>query len=137
MTINHSVEVYDTIDILETQLPYNYRGNNITAEGDYVFNGTTVHGCDSSVYLHVNVEPVGINVVSSLDNVSVYPNPTHGRVTVSAENVVKIEVLDIVGRMVATFENTNTFDISNLGEGAYTLRITLPEGITVRKVVKK
>ena len=137
LTINHSVEIYDSILVLETQLPYDYFGNTITAEGDYVFNGTTVNGCDSSVYLHVDVQTVGINVVNSLENVTVYPNPTHGRVTISAEDVVKVEVLDIVGRLVATFENTNTFDISNLGEGAYTLRITLPDGTTVRKVVKK
>ncbi len=136
LTINHSIETYDTIDILQTELPYNYNGNNITAAGDYVFNGTTMYGCDSTVYLHVNVTAVGIDV-ATLNDIKIYPNPTRGRVTVTADNVVKIEVLDIVGRTVATFENTNTFDISNLGEGAYTLRISLPEGVTVRKVVKK
>ena len=47
------------------------------------------------------------------------------------------EVLDIVGRRVATYENTNVLDLTNLAEGAYTLRITLPDGIAVRKVVKK
>ena len=136
LTINHSIDIYDTINILQTELPYDYHGNNITAAGDYVFNGTTMYGCDSTVYLHVDVTAVGIDV-ATLNDVKIYPNPTHGRVTVTADNVVKIEVLDIVGRMVATFDNTNTFDISNLGEGAYTLRITLPEGITVRKVIKK
>lgn len=137
LTINHSVEIYDTIDILQTQLPYDYNGNSITAAGDYVYNGTTASGCDSTVYLHVNVQAVAIDVVGSLDDINIYPNPTRGRVTVTADEVVKVEVLDIVGRLVATFENTNTFDISNLGEGAYTLRITLPNGTTVRKVVKK
>ncbi len=137
LTINHSVETYDTITILETELPYNYRGHQITEAGDVFFDGTTVNGCDSSVFLHVNVQAVGIDVVSSLDDITVYPNPTRGRVTVTADEVVKIEVMDIVGRRVATFENTNTFDISNLGEGAYTLRITLPNGTTVRKIVKK
>ena len=137
LTINHSVEIYDSITILETELPYNFRGNSITAAGDYVYNGTTVSGCDSTVYLHVNVQAVGIDVVNSLDDINIYPNPTRGRVTITADEVVKVEVLDIVGRLVATFENTNTFDISNLTEGAYTLRITLPNGTTVRKVVKK
>jgi hypothetical protein len=137
LTINHSVETFDTITLLETELPYVYNSYSISASGDYVFNGTTVNGCDSTVYLHVNVTPVAIDVVNSLDDVTIYPNPTRGRVTVTADEVVKVEVLDIVGRLVATFENTNTFDISNLGEGAYTLRITLPNGTTVRKVVKK
>ena len=137
LTINYSVEIYDSITILSTSLPFNYRGNVIEDAGDYFFNGTTVSGCDSSVYLHVDVQTVGIDVVNSLDDITIYPNPTRGRVTVTADEVVKIEVMDIVGRRVATFENTNTFDISDLGEGAYTLRITLPNGTTVRKVVKK
>ena len=138
LTINHSIEVYDTITVEESQLPYEYNGVSITAAGDYEFNGYTANGCDSTVYLTVYVNAIqGIDVVDVLNNVSVYPNPTRGRLTVSVDNVEKVEVLDIVGRLVATFENTNTFDISNLGEGAYTLRITLPEGITVRKVVKK
>jgi hypothetical protein len=137
LTINNSVEIYDTIDILSTQLPYNYHGNTIPDAGDYVFNGTTVNGCDSSVYLHVNVTIVGINTVSNLDDVTVYPNPTHGRATITADDVVKVDVYDIVGRLVATFEKTNQIDLSNLAQGSYTLRITLPDGTAVRKVVKK
>lgn len=137
LTINNSVEQYETLELNENQLPYTWRGNEINAAGEYEFNGYTVNGCDSTVYLTVTVNQIGIDVVSTLDDVKVYPNPTRGKVTVTAENVVKVEVLDIVGRLVATFDNTNTFDLSNLGEGAYTLRITLPEGITVRKVVKK
>ncbi len=48
----------------------------------------------------------------------------------------KIEVLDIVGRRVAVFENTNTLDLSGLAEGTYTLRVTMPEGVAVKRVVK-
>ena len=136
LTINQSIEIFDTITVNSTDLPYNYRGNEIMAAGDYIFYASTVNGCDSTVNLHVNVNQIGIDVVS-FDEINVYPNPTRGRVTISADDVVKVEVLDIVGRRVATFEGTNTFDISNLGEGAYTLRITLPQGVTVRKIVKK
>ena len=136
LTINNSVEVYETITVNSTELPYTWRGETIPGAGDYVFNAYTVNGCDSTVYLHVNVNQIGIDVVS-FDDLKVYPNPTHGQVTISADEVVKVEVLDIVGRKVATFENTNTFDLSNLAEGAYTLRITLPEGVTVRKIVKR
>ena len=118
-------------------MPYNYNGFTVYAAGDYEVYGNTATGCDSTVYLHVNVSHIGIEVVNTLDDITVYPNPSRGRVTVTADEVIKIEVLDFVGRLVATFENTNTFDISNLAEGAYNLRITLPEGVTVRKVIKK
>ena len=49
----------------------------------------------------------------------------------------KIEVLDLVGRRVAMFENTNTLDLSGLADGTYTLRVTMPEGVAIRKVVKR
>ena len=137
LTINHSVEIHDSIDILDTQLPYNYHGFTVNEAGDYWINGTTVNGCDSSVYLHVGVSHIGVDVVSALDEVKVYPNPTRGHVTVSANEVVKVEVFDLVGRLVASFDNTANFDISNLAEGSYTLRITLPEGVTTRRIVKK
>jgi hypothetical protein len=31
----------------------------------------------------------------------------------------------------------NTIDLNNLSEGVYMLRITVPQGVTVRKVVKR
>ncbi|MCR4816826.1 MAG: T9SS type A sorting domain-containing protein, partial [Bacteroidales bacterium] len=137
LTINHSVETYDTVVVNSTDLPYYYGDYTFNETGDYALGFTTVNGCDSTVYLHFEVNVVGINTVSVLDDLVVYPNPTRGGVTLTADKVVKVEVLDIVGRCVATFEGTNTFDISNLAQGSYTLRITLPEGVTVRKVVKK
>ena len=137
LTVNHSVETYDTVVVTSAEVPYIYGDYTFEETGDYALDFTTVNGCDSTVYLHFVVNTIGINTVSALDDLVVYPNPTHGRVTLTADNVVKIEVLDIVGRRVAVFEGTNTFDISNLAEGAYTLRITLPEGVTVRRVVKK
>lgn len=136
LTVNRSIEIFDTVTLNSTELPYDYRGNSVTEAGDYIFYATAVTGCDSTVYLHVNVNLIGIDVVS-FDDIKVFPNPTRGQVNITAEEVVKVEVLDIVGRLVATFEGTNKFDLSNLGEGAYTLRITLPQGVTIRKVVKK
>ena len=48
-----------------------------------------------------------------------------------------VDVLDIVGRLVASYDNTNTIDLSKLPAGSYTLRITMPDGMAVRKVVKR
>lgn len=48
-----------------------------------------------------------------------------------------IEVLDLAGRRVVRFENTSTLDLSKLAEGTYTLKVTLPDGVTRRRVVKK
>ena len=38
---------------------------------------------------------------------------------------------------MARFENTAILDLSLLADGTYTLRITTPDGVAIRKVVKK
>ena len=69
---------------------------------------------------------------------SLYPNPTTGVVNVEAdEEVLRVDVYDYTGRRVATFENQATVDLGRLATGIYTLRMTLPERIEVRRVVKQ
>ena len=76
-------------------------------------------------------------MAGNLDNVKVFPNPTYGIVNIDADNVVSVEVMDINGRVAATFENTNKVDLSNLTAGTYMLRIQTANGTSVKKVVKK
>ena len=42
-----------------------------------------------------------------------------------------------MGQLVGVYENVNELNIGNLAKGVYTLRITVPQGVTMRKVVKK
>ena len=82
-------------------------------------------------------------------NLTLHPNPTTGRVTIEMSNplasmtvetyteVVRVEVFDYTGRNVATFQSQTTLDLSRLASGLYTLRVTLPERIEVRRVVKQ
>ena len=53
------------------------------------------------------------------------------------EEVLRVDVYDYTGRRVATFENQTTVDLGRLATGIYTLRMTLPERIEVRRVVKQ
>ena len=69
---------------------------------------------------------------------TLYPNPTTGILTVeSDEEVVRVDVFDYTGRCVASFERQTTVDLGRLATGLYTLRVTLPERIEVRRVVKQ
>ena len=136
LIINHSVTTYDTLVVNESDLPMDYSGTIITGAGNYEIAEMTVAGCDSTVRLHVEVSTSGIGDIV-LDEVTLYPNPTTGVVTISADNVAKVEVLDMVGRRVAVFSDTKTIDISHLAEGSYVVRITLPDSTAVRKVVKR
>ena len=98
----------------------------------------TEEGCDSIVTLLLTIDEVGIDdISSSLNDLFIYPNPTMGQITISAEAVLKVAVYDARGVEVAVFDNTRVIDLSPYSSGAYLLRITLPEGKTLRRVIKK
>ena len=81
--------------------------------------------------------PVAINDSKQLESLTLHPNPTTGIITFNRTDVMKVEVLDAVGRMVMAVENKHIIDLSKLSQGYYTLRVALPEGVAVRKVIKQ
>ena len=74
----------------------------------------------------------------SVEQLSLYPNPTSGKLTIVADEVSMVEVYSQIGSKVATFtlNNEHVIDLGNLPKGVYILRVTMPEGVAVRKVVK-
>lgn len=78
----------------------------------------------------------GIAEVNDI-NVSLYPNPTTGKLNVNAEGAQEINVLDINGRVVMTANNTNTIDLSNLSNGCYFVRVITNAGVSTQKIVKE
>jgi len=134
LTINHSV--YDTI--VDTAInEYTWNGEIYTQSGVYEYVAQTATGCDSIVVLILTIQNIGVEVPDMLDNLKFYPNPAQSIITFNTEDIVKVEVLDGIGRMVAVFENSYRIDISQLAKGYYTMRITTSKGITIRRVVKQ
>jgi hypothetical protein len=72
-----------------------------------------------------------------LDNIAVYPNPTTGVLHIDAMDVQKVECYSQMGQLVGVYDNVNELNISELSNGVYMLRITVPQGVTMRKVVKR
>jgi len=72
-----------------------------------------------------------------LDNIAVYPNPTTGVLHIDAVDVQKVECYSQMGQLVGVYDNVNELNISELADGVYMLRITVPQGVTMRKVVKR
>jgi hypothetical protein len=74
-------------------------------------------------------------------SITVYPNPTKGKVTISSENTIKlIELFDVQGRILQTAiedKNTAQFDISGKSNGLYFIRITTDNGNKVEKLIKE
>ena len=125
-------EYYDTV-----HGEYMWNGEIYSTTGDYtVWVGRNRWGCDSLETLHLVVN-LGIDD-SDLDNMKLYPNPTRGDVNIEGVEVKKVEVLDMVGRTVATFEGSNHIDITDLPSGTYTLAITtMDDRLVTRRVAKR
>jgi len=91
--------------------------------------------CESEpVKVEVNITSIDENTV---ENVSVYPNPTSGIITVKAEQMEKIEVINAVGQTVLTKEvddNETSLDLTSFGSGVYFVNIMTLNGNIVRKI---
>lgn len=71
---------------------------------------------------------------------SLKPNPTTGEVTVVGVtgDVVEVVVMDMNGRKVSVFTDTEVFDIHNMPSGSYIVRIRTEKGkITYHKLIKQ
>ena len=76
-------------------------------------------------------------VVENEDGVSVYPNPAIGNLTVEAEGLNRITLINILGQIVydmATNSETETLNLSQFEAGLYVVRINAANGITNRRI---
>ena len=72
------------------------------------------------------------------DGVSVYPNPTSGEVTIKAEGMKWIRIVDMLGRKVYDREvesDEKTLNLSSFGSGIYLVNITTENGVVNRRIV--
>jgi hypothetical protein len=79
-----------------------------------------------------------IDANADMENIVVYPNPTTGVLYIDAVGIQKVECYNQMGQLVRVYDNVlNSIDLNDLSQGIYTLRITVPQGVAVRKVVKR
>ena len=142
LTVNHSVST--NIEVSVEGNSYQWGDSIYTASGEYQQYFTSAVGCDSLVTLNLTLihDSVAINNLSPFTFfLSPYPNPTTGTVTFAEiPDGTPIEVYDITGRKVSSFKIQNsktTVDLTPLPTGIYTLRLTLPTGVTTCRVMKK
>jgi hypothetical protein len=82
------------------------------------------------------VDPTTLSVKKNvLENVSVYPNPASGSLTINTLDGANIDIYNVIGKMVKSQEalsNSHTMDISDLSTGVYFVKLT-SEGKTATK----
>ena len=68
------------------------------------------------------------------DSISVYPNPTTGRIYIKAEGLLQAEIFDINGKLLKT-SSEQEIDMSALSGGLYLIKIKTTKGIGIKKVI--
>jgi hypothetical protein len=73
-------------------------------------------------------------------HVTLHPNPAHTQVTISAEHIRTITLVNIMGQVLShqpVNANTSTLNIQNLPNGIYFIQIETPNSTVTKKLVKK
>ena len=150
LTIHESVTIDAYLTINESDLPYTYGDTTFepgtVQTGDYIFNLTTVDGCDSIIVLHLTVL-TAIDGHAMTSSMNVYPNPTTDKVnvqlTVNNEslNDGEIRLYDMYGKWLRTVKvegKVTELDLSSFAAGVYFVKaIEGQQLIGVRKIVKE
>jgi len=87
---------------------------------------------------------VGIEDVTFANGVNIMPNPTNGNVTLKVEGVegkLTMKVYNIIGSEVMNFSTTDatsnfnrTFDLSNLNNGTYLVKVQSGDKVAVKRL---
>jgi hypothetical protein len=110
----------------------------------YVVSGTNSDGCVSTATVILAVTGcTGLNkLTTTASGVKLYPNPSKGEFNIefSTSSDKTVEVLDLTGRVImanSSKSNVLNFNISNLANGIYYVKIQNTAGTEVVKVVKQ
>ncbi len=108
-----------------------YGENFVEAEYAYQTGGTDLIQWPCA---HVGIEEPALGGDSR--SVELFPVPTSGSLTVRADGLQKVDILDIGGRTLVS-STAATLDLSGLPEGMYFVRVTTLSGSSVQRIVKK
>ncbi|MFC2111257.1 T9SS type A sorting domain-containing protein [Bacteroidota bacterium] len=83
-----------------------------------------------------SIPTVGINEKSFNLEVFVYPNPTTGKITIKAECVESVEVINPQGKQIYTGKESEV-DLSNQPKGIYIIKVITEKQTVTRKFIKQ
>jgi hypothetical protein len=109
------------------------------AAGAILGGALNINPLTNSVYVDSivfdNVVPLATADFGNANNsISLYPNPAHEVLNISSTiKITKIQVYDIQGRNVASYNNTSDINIAALGKGAYIVKVVQENGNIIAK----
>lgn len=129
-------------------------GQNYTVHFGYDDNGNRISRTLTVAKMEQNYNPTDtIKTTESIEethnilgitNVSVFPNPTHEKVTISLQGLCNNSVTACITTITGTIlimselsEGIHDFDLSDLSSGVYLLHITVADKSQTWKIIKE
>ena len=103
-----------------------------TKESDVEYCVTAVYGNEESEPVCVTATITGVSE-SGNEEITISPNPANDIVRIDGTKVAEVKVYNVVGQLVKTAPNANTFSVAGLPAGLYLLHMTDGDGMTVTK----
>ena len=127
---------------------YSGNGNRIAFRNTVKSGSTLAYSTNYIDDIHIDTTGAkmaasSVNVLDAdgmeayLENIAVYPNPTTGMLQIEAVDVQRVECYSQTGQLMGVYESVNELNLGEFADGVYMLRITVPQGVTMRKVVKR
>ncbi len=118
---------------------------NVTGTGTFTYwvEVTDGNGCVNSDSIVVNVFICTIINEEVTNNISIYPTPTKGIITIRMNSFVpntKIQLIDNIGRIILEIspkEELSVIDLSKFSNGVYAITIHTDNDFIVKKIIKK
>jgi hypothetical protein len=112
------------------------------ATGDVRVQQTDANTCvGDTATLKVSLSTVGVNELATIEGLKIYPNPFAQQLIFESNLEINIAIFDINGREITSFTKqagkVNSFDLSDLSEGTYFVKITDTNNQTVVQQLMK
>jgi Flp pilus assembly pilin Flp len=145
------VRIYKNLSGIWTQIANDIDGEavddqsgfsvSLSADGSIVAIGAPWNNANGIKAGHVRIytDPtIGINELNNAVAISLYPNPTSGKITIQCNDMQQLELLDITGKTVyeqAVSSNMLEIDISTYSKGLYFIKVTTNDAVGVEQIV--
>lgn len=110
---------------------------SLSSDGSIVAIGAHNNGGGGCAAGHVRVfinSLVNINKNKNNFELSIFPNPTTSIITINAQNIHNVEVINLQGKLIY-YGKDNDVDLSNESKGIYIVKVTTSIGVEVEKVI--
>lgn len=105
----------------------------------YVFNvGKAAVGALQHFAVATTVLSTNESAVNKLESIKIYPNPVKDILNVELPNSVKnfsLEINDMSGKLISTYENENEINVSKLPNGVYLCTIKSDDETITKKII--